>query len=236
MYIEYYGNDGSLRYLGDVNELYHYNHNHDALGRFAKSVGSVSAMPASTPRQYAKKANKLEKLSTKGRGKAMVKENTAGKMEAKRNKKGAKLAKAQAKKYREIASKAENAAKKTAAEAYTKKHYTVKEKVVRRNAKAKQDFWISMGIAASGYGAIPVIGYNAAVRYKDKRVYGGRYNGETPRNVYGKKYSVKQTRNGKRKSYTSANKIYDEYGQLVPAYTRSTKTGAVVDNRKKKKK
>ncbi len=41
MYIEYYASDGSIRTLGD-NELAHYNHNHDALGRFARSSGARS--------------------------------------------------------------------------------------------------------------------------------------------------------------------------------------------------
>lgn len=39
MYIYYQGSDGSIRTLGD-NELVHYNHNHDALGRFARSAGA----------------------------------------------------------------------------------------------------------------------------------------------------------------------------------------------------
>jgi hypothetical protein len=39
MYIYYQGSDGSIRTLGD-NELAHYNHNHDSLGRFAKSAGA----------------------------------------------------------------------------------------------------------------------------------------------------------------------------------------------------
>ena len=36
MYIEYRANDGSIRTLGD-NELAHYNHNHDNLGKKKKS-------------------------------------------------------------------------------------------------------------------------------------------------------------------------------------------------------
>ena len=39
MYIEYYASDGSIKTLGD-NELAHFNHNHDAFGRFTSSSGS----------------------------------------------------------------------------------------------------------------------------------------------------------------------------------------------------
>lgn len=39
MNIIYMANDGCIRCLGD-NELAHYNHNHDKLGRFARSVGT----------------------------------------------------------------------------------------------------------------------------------------------------------------------------------------------------
>lgn len=37
MSILYYGSDGKIHGLGDKNMLAHYNHNHDKLGRFAKS-------------------------------------------------------------------------------------------------------------------------------------------------------------------------------------------------------
>lgn len=39
MYVYYQGSDGYIKTLGD-DELAHYNHNHDALGRFAKSAGA----------------------------------------------------------------------------------------------------------------------------------------------------------------------------------------------------
>lgn len=41
MYIYYQGNDGCIKTIGD-NELAHYNHNHDAFGRFAGRSGGVS--------------------------------------------------------------------------------------------------------------------------------------------------------------------------------------------------
>ena len=39
MTVYYCGSDGRVRGLGD-NELIHFNHNHDRLGRFARSNGS----------------------------------------------------------------------------------------------------------------------------------------------------------------------------------------------------
>ncbi len=39
MSILYYGSDGKIHGLGDKNTLMHYNHNHDKLGRFARSNG-----------------------------------------------------------------------------------------------------------------------------------------------------------------------------------------------------
>ena len=58
MYIEYYANDGSIKSLGD-NELAHYNHNHDALGRFSKSSA------AKRTRAAKRGLNKLYKLDKK---------------------------------------------------------------------------------------------------------------------------------------------------------------------------
>lgn len=229
MYIEYYGNDGSLRCLGDVNELYHYNHNHDKLGRFASKVGGISSMSVATPRQYKKKLNRLEKLSAEGRGKAMYEENRAGKQEAKNNKAGAKYSRDQAKKYRKAASKADAAAKRTAAEAFTKEKYSVSEKIVIRNSQKTKDILISAGILGSKQGGVlGVVAYNAGARIKDNKVYRGRYKGENPRKVYGKSYSVKKPKRGKKPTYTKANKSYDNYGQLDKTYTTTNKNGEVI--------
>ena len=38
MDILYFGSDGMIRALGDTNFFSHYNHNHDKLGRFARSA------------------------------------------------------------------------------------------------------------------------------------------------------------------------------------------------------
>ena len=188
MYIAYYASDGTLQYLGDVNELYHYNHNHDALGRFAKSVGSVSSRSSSTPRQYKKQLNKLDALSAKGRGRAMEAEYKSGKAKSKGNVKKAKKKAAQAKKYREIAGKADKRARKVADDAIAR-NYNVGMKQVKRNSKKGKDITMSI-LLGSGYGAIGAGAYNVAVRGKDNHIYKQRYNGQTPRSVPGTKYTV----------------------------------------------
>lgn len=225
MYIEYYDANGLVKTLGDIE---HYNHNHDSLGRFASKVGGVSSMTASTPRQYKKKLNKLERLSAKGRGRAMAEENRAGKQKSKNNSKGAKFSNDQAKKYRKIAAKADAAAKRTAAEAFVKEKYSVSEKVVARNSKRTQDALTSVGILAAKGGVVSVVGYNVGARIKDNKVYRGRYKGENPRKVYGKSYSVKKTKKGEKPTYTKANKTYDRYGQLERTYTTTNKNGELV--------
>ena len=62
MYVYYQGSDGSIKTLGD-NELAHFNHNHDALGRFAKSgLGKVT--------KYERKAQKAQIKAGKYQGKS----------------------------------------------------------------------------------------------------------------------------------------------------------------------
>ena len=63
MYIEYYASDGSIRTLGD-NELAHYNHNHDALGRFSRSNG-VSSSVASRYSRINRRQKKIDKYNRK---------------------------------------------------------------------------------------------------------------------------------------------------------------------------
>lgn len=241
MNIYYYGSDGLIYSLGD-NELYHYNHNHDALGRFAGKVGSVSSRSVSSPREYKRKANKLESLSTKGRAKAMKKEYKSDSLSKKGKNVKAKLEKAQAKKYRDISSKAGNMAKKTAGEAFSKNHYTVSEKIVKKSTERGKDWAVAIGIAELMPASGPVRGATYAAYYKASNVrsekkYGSSNKGENPRQMYATKYSVKKTKNGQNSKYTSANKIYDKNGMIVPDYyTATTKTGAVIENEKKKRK
>lgn len=81
MNIYYQANDGSIRSLGD-NELAHFNQNHDAMGRFAKSgIGKVVKYEKKAQKAYlksakfqikaakkAKKANRKERRMMKGKG------------------------------------------------------------------------------------------------------------------------------------------------------------------------
>lgn len=52
-----------------MNELYHYNHNHDKLGRFARSIGGASRAAGSSILSIGKKKNKLPEADIK-KGKA----------------------------------------------------------------------------------------------------------------------------------------------------------------------
>ena len=58
MYIEYYDGNGLIKSLGD-GELIHYNHNHDALGRFAGSKGGSS--PQQRLNTIAKKQQSIDR-------------------------------------------------------------------------------------------------------------------------------------------------------------------------------
>ena len=87
--IAYYGDDGCIRYLGDMH-LKHFNHNHDKLGRFSTSNGAVRAANK-IDRLQGKIDNrqaKIDKLNTK------IKSNRNQKRLAKAAKYDAKLLKA----------------------------------------------------------------------------------------------------------------------------------------------
>lgn len=78
MSILYYGSDGKIHELGDKNTLMHYNHNHDSLGRFAKSTatkawnsyyygnsnGPLSGSDDYAKKEFEKKGVRFEKDST----------------------------------------------------------------------------------------------------------------------------------------------------------------------------
>lgn len=197
MYIEYYADDGRIKYLGDNNELFHYNHNHDALGRFAGKVGGVASKSASSPKQYQKKANKLEKLSSDGRAKAMKKEYKSTILSEKGKNKKSKELKKEAQEYKKLASQAKANAKKTAGEAFSKKHYNVSESKYLRNTEMKRD----VAVLIADRALVPtrilrvgtVAGYYAASNSIAKSRYGDPdYGGENPRQMVTTKYSVKK--------------------------------------------
>lgn len=62
MNIIYTNSNGSYRVLGD-SELAHFNHNHDSLGRFAKSNG-VSSSTKKQAKQYTKQLRKMDREAT----------------------------------------------------------------------------------------------------------------------------------------------------------------------------
>jgi len=197
MNIYYQASDGNIKSLGD-NELAHYNHNHDALGRFAGSVGSVSSRVSSSPKQYKKQLNKLNALSAYGRGRAMEQEYKSGKARSKGDVNTAAKKAKKAKTYREIAAKADSAERRIVKEAVAK-NYNVGMKQVRRNSKKGKDIAASLGLVPIYGGVIGAGGYNLAVRAKDNHIYKQRYNGETPRSVSGTKYSVYKNDEKKKK-------------------------------------
>lgn len=82
MYIYYKGSDGSVRTLGD-NELAHYNHNHDALGRFARGSGSS---PTQRAKIISSKINKIDAKTGKLQRKAAKYTAKASKYQRKSNK------------------------------------------------------------------------------------------------------------------------------------------------------
>ena len=67
MYVKYQASDGSVHTLGD-NELVHYNHNHDSLGRFARGSGGGSTYE-SKMRSLDKATNKINKKTQSLRSK-----------------------------------------------------------------------------------------------------------------------------------------------------------------------
>lgn len=84
MYVYYQGSDGSIRSLGD-SELAHYNHNHDALGRFARGNGGSSTYE-SKMRSLDKATNKINKKTQSLRSKEVKYRAKAAKYQRKANK------------------------------------------------------------------------------------------------------------------------------------------------------
>lgn len=87
MTVYYCGSDGRVRGLGD-NELIHFNHNHDRLGRFSRSNGSSGGASKAQIKQ-AKRDAKLSKWKEKEAASA---EKYYNKKIAKADKKSAKYA------------------------------------------------------------------------------------------------------------------------------------------------
>lgn len=84
MYIYYKGSDGSVRTLGD-NELAHYNHKHDALGRFARGNGGGSSS-VSAKVSIQKKIDKVDRQTASLKRKESKYRVKASKYQRKSNK------------------------------------------------------------------------------------------------------------------------------------------------------
>lgn len=157
--------------------LVHYNHNHDALGRFAKSATATisSKKTLSKPKDYKKRLNKLDKVSTDALGKA-----------AKAAYKGQHT---KAKGYQKISKQAAAKKKQVGREA-VKKHYTVKMRDVYRNTERKRDAVVYASLIAVSpvRPIIPALGYYAVSRSKASKIEAKT--GINPRAVPGKKYYV----------------------------------------------
>lgn len=184
--IKYYGSDGCVRYLGDTH-LSHYNHNHDRLGRFARSsvVAISKSNSASTGKQYKKQLKKMDRIASTARGKAME-ADYKGKM-GNANKREKYQAKA--KEYRNVESEANKQASKLVEKALND-HYDVSMQEVYRNSKKNKDIAMSIVAASAINPLISVPGYNIAARASSKRKYGNTYGGENPRKVRGTRYNV----------------------------------------------
>ena len=85
MYVYYQGSDGSIKTLGD-DELVHYNHNHDALGRFAgrsgggSSSSQIGAEIGSKINKIDEKTGRLQRKERKYRVKASKYQRKANKV------------------------------------------------------------------------------------------------------------------------------------------------------------
>lgn len=177
-------------------ELYHYNHNHDRLGRFARAVnGSISSTNVGTPRSYKKQLNKLDRLSTTARGRAMESEHRAKRAKYKGKTEKANQLTKTARSYRKQDTKLTTAKNKLVKEAVSK-NYNVSMYEVHRNSKRNQDIAMSVMSSVLVRPIIVVPAYNYAVRRHSRKEYGMEYGGENPRKVRGYKYNVKKNKYG----------------------------------------
>jgi hypothetical protein len=217
MNIYYYGNDGNIRNLGD-DELIHYNHNHDALGRFAKSSGARSYEKAikkhtsNYAKFYAgrmrshyktkKDFDKMNEYNEKLRKKHADPKEKSGKY-----KKGVSYAVTdkEHKKLEKLAQKVRDGNLSTESYKFAQQHeqkqisilvasakkdgYDVSSRKAIRSAQRGRDF--ANALASSYVGGYP------AVLAKNKRQYtkyGQYYDGETPSRINVDYYKVKNKR------------------------------------------
>lgn len=199
--------------LTDQQTLRHYNHNHDALGRFARSSGATitSKKALTKPREYQRQLKKLDRINVDARSAAMKSEYKAGKLNRKGNTTKAKQKLSDAKKYRNISEKAASRAKQLGKEA-VKKNYDVKMKQVwtRSTSERRKDAIVFAGLVAASpiRPIIPYIGYDVVATSRSRKRYEPIY-GEAPRKMLGNKYKVSNNKSGGKASAYYTNKYYD---------------------------
>lgn len=216
MNIKYQNDSGNFCTLGD-NELAHYNHNHDKLGRFASSTGSSGASQRGL--------RKLESHRVKAYGRQMHAEYKAKKANEKYIKRIEKIAKKQGvntknklayvispsprqnKKIEKDSARVERLEKKASGYAKDrietekfinkaiknaeKKGYTVSSKETVRSSERGMDF-VNVAIGISGPGAIGgMLAYNLKENSYDRK-YANDYGGQTPTSIWSNKYKVTQ--------------------------------------------
>lgn len=178
-------------------ELAHYNHNHDALGRFAKSnttliSRSKSAKTTSSASGYQKQLNKLDKREAKARAKAMRSDYVADRAKFKGKKEKAVQKLAQKTAYKKEAARLNTEKKRLAKEVVAKK-YDISMRDAKRNTKIPQDVLVAafvpnpLNTVATPLGVATNIG---TAHYLSNRRYQTKY-GEHPRAMKGTKYRVR---------------------------------------------
>ena len=244
--INYIGQDGRVHYLGE-NELMHYNHNHDKLGRFASSGGSA--------RSIQRGLRKLEKHRVETLGREMKANYKFRKAYAKADKKLNKAAKAamssdkkKADRLKESAfsSMTKSSKKQKKYETYVnnrkdteafinkaiananKNGYTVSSKAGTRSSQRGKDF-LDIYLQAETAGFIGIVAGQSRKRQNYQKKYGQYYSNQTPSRIEYKKYNVKPTYKKTPRKYRGYKEDYITVADV--------KTGKVTtyDNRKKKR-
>ncbi len=197
MYIEYYGNDGRIRQLGDC-ELIHYNHNHDARGRFAKSSGARSAQKQLRSYEVTRvKALGREMKADYKFSKARAKyEASSSKSENKRKKLYNKVAKRESEYLNSVKNRqnAENNRNDSIKKAQNK-GYQVSGYYTMRSSQRGRDF-VNFAIGTETIGFATVLAKNTSQAQK----YAEKYNNQTPSRIGMTKYSVNDPNKRKRTS------------------------------------
>lgn len=215
--IQYIGQDGRTHTLGD-NELAHYNHNHDKLGRFASSSGSA--------RSAQRSLRKLETHRVKTLGREMKADYKFRKAYQKANsnldktaaysmKKNANPKRIDRLKKKTFKSMDETTKYKDKANTYEKNRhetekfinkaisnaekngYKVSSKATVRSSQRGKDF-VNAYLGAEIAGLVGAYVAISAKNKKQQKKYGPYYEKQTPSRIASNKYNVKKPRQSRR--------------------------------------